>query len=87
MVWSFFALNSDVFLKDLARCMGFCSENAQKYAKSWRDHHKAWEMLQILYYDTIQELVVPYVKESLGKNATPTPDRMKVGTRNRLLRT
>ncbi|XP_063971571.1 uncharacterized protein LOC135159708 [Lytechinus pictus] len=74
MVRSFFALNWDVCLKDLAKTMGFCSDNAQKYAKAGSDHHKSWEILQIMYYGSLQELVLPYVRECLSKSSKATPD-------------
>ena len=72
MVRSFFELNWEIFVKDVAHCMGFCSEAAQKYAKGGSDHHKAWELLQVVYYGCIDEMLVPYVRHCMNDKATPT---------------
>ncbi|XP_063971446.1 uncharacterized protein LOC129284191 [Lytechinus pictus] len=82
MVRSFFKLNWDVCIKELAKCMDFCSENAQKYAKSGGDHHKAWELLQILYLGCIDELILPCVRECLQKDLVSTPDGFLRWTRD-----
>ena len=74
MVRSFFKFNWEVFMKDLAFCMGFHSDNAPKYAKSASDHHKAWEILQIVYLRRIDELLLPYVRECLTCDNTATAE-------------
>lgn len=60
-------------IKDLAFCMGFCTGNAQKYAKKGSDHHKSWELLYILYEGTLDELLVPYVRMCIKANIAPSP--------------
>ncbi|XP_041477204.1 uncharacterized protein LOC121425250 [Lytechinus variegatus] len=74
MVRSFLELNWPVFMKDVALCMGFCSEAAQKYAKSGADHHKSWELMQIAFLGSLDELLVPYIREKLAAHSKPTPD-------------
>ncbi|KAJ8017459.1 hypothetical protein HOLleu_45119 [Holothuria leucospilota] len=73
MLRSFFSLNWDVMVKDLAFAMGFRTENAQRYAKNGSDHHKSWELLCILYEGTLDELLYPYVTSCLESGEVPTP--------------
>ena len=72
MVRSFFELNWDIFVKDTAYSMGFPSESAQKYTNSESDHHKAWELLQVVYFGCIKEMLVPYARKCLNEKSTPT---------------
>lgn len=74
MVKSFFELNWIPFLSELAKCMGFRSDLAQKCAKTCTDYHKAWELLTIFQHGTTDELILPYVQECLKQNQTPTPE-------------
>ena len=55
-------LNWEVFGSELARVLSFKSLNAQKYAKSCGDNHKAWEILRVFYLGTLDELLIPYVR-------------------------
>ncbi|XP_041466282.1 uncharacterized protein LOC121416832 isoform X2 [Lytechinus variegatus] len=73
-VRSFVSLNWDVFMGDAAKVMGFRSERAQKYAKSTSDHHRAWELLQIVYHGGLRELLLPYVRQCLAEGSSPTPE-------------
>nr|XP_054753606.1 uncharacterized protein LOC129259335 [Lytechinus pictus] len=73
-VRSFVSLNWEVFMGDAAKVMGFRSERAQKYAKSTSDHHKAWELLQIVYHGGLRELLLPYVRQCLAEGSSPTPE-------------
>ncbi|KAJ8027943.1 hypothetical protein HOLleu_30043 [Holothuria leucospilota] len=72
-VRSYFEIIWEVFMKDLAFAMGFCSEAAQQYAKKGSDHHKSGELLCILCHGTIEELLVPYVRMCKAANHYPTP--------------
>ncbi|CAC5370814.1 unnamed protein product [Mytilus coruscus] len=49
MMKSFTSLNWDVFMDELAKLMGFCSENAQKAAKNCTDNHKDWTIIETAY--------------------------------------
>ena len=55
-------------MSEVAWCMGFRSENAQKYAKKGGDHHKTWELLRTTYLGTIDELLVPYVRDCMTES-------------------
>ena len=59
---AFFELNWEVFLKSVCTLLGFSSLKALDYAKRCSDHHKSWELLQILYIAVADELLVPYVR-------------------------
>ena len=74
MVRSFFGLNWEIFIKDLALAMGFRSEIAQKYALKGSDHHKSWELLNILYHGTMSELLLPYIRDCIKSGCEPTSD-------------
>lgn len=63
MVKTFFALNWDVIVCDLAKEMGFTSDAALKYAKSATNHHHAMTIVEILQKGLWSELLVPYVRE------------------------
>ncbi|KAJ8048815.1 hypothetical protein HOLleu_01285 [Holothuria leucospilota] len=72
MVRSFFSLNWEIVLKDLALSMGFRSEIAQKYALKGSDHHKSWELLNIFYHGTMSELLLPYIRRCMKSATEPT---------------
>lgn len=72
MVRSFLALNWEVFMKDVAYVMGFRSPNAQQYARSGGDHHKSWELMTIMLHGTLDELLVPYVRQCMSKKVKPS---------------
>ncbi|KAJ8022554.1 hypothetical protein HOLleu_37485 [Holothuria leucospilota] len=82
MVRSFIELNWDIMVKDLAYCMGFCTENAQKYAKKASDHHKSWELLCILYEGSVEELLLPYVRSCVESQVEPSPVGYLLWTEN-----
>lgn len=73
MCKTFVELNWDVFFSELSRVMGFRSENAQRAAKKCSDHHKTWTLLQIAHEGNLQELMVPYVRQSMLMNNAITP--------------
>ncbi|XP_070548038.1 uncharacterized protein [Ptychodera flava] len=72
MIKSYFELNWETFLSCLSNLMGFCSEKAQKYAKRCSDNHKAWELLEIFYLGSTDELLIPYVRSDLLKKQSPS---------------
>lgn len=72
MCKTFVELN-DVFFSELSRVMGFRSENAQRAAKKCSDHYKIWTLLQIAHEGNRQELMVPYVRQSMLMNNAITP--------------
>ena len=61
-------------MKQAAHVLGFQTDRAQQYAKSGSDHHKTWEMLQVVYNGGIDELLVPYVRECISEGRDPTPE-------------
>lgn len=63
MVKTFFALNWDVMVCELAKELGFTSDSALKYAKSATNHHHAMTILEILQKGLWSELLLPYVRE------------------------
>ena len=71
---SFFELNWDICLKQLAQKMGWVSEMALKSAKNCYDNHKTWQMFQIFYYGTLMELVLPYVRKCITESLKPDAD-------------
>ena len=73
MFKSFIELNWEVFFSELAKLMGFKSENAQRAAKHATDNHKTWSLLQIAYEALLDELLVPYVRLCRDQDLNPTP--------------
>ncbi|KAJ8309717.1 hypothetical protein KUTeg_011582 [Tegillarca granosa] len=73
MFKSFVELNWNVFFSELCKLMGLKSENAQNAAKKCTDNHKTWSLLQIAYEGTLQELMIPYVRECLTSNSELSP--------------
>ena len=51
--------------------MGSRSERALKCAKLCSDNNKAWQLLKIFYHGTLDELLVPYIRQAIMNNATP----------------
>ena len=69
---SFLNLNWDVFVGYLAYSIGFESPKAQAYCKRGSDHHKTWDLIQIMYIGLTQELLVPYVRHAIEVNEEPS---------------
>ena len=69
---SFFELNWEPFLKELVKLMGFRSEFALQSAKLCRDNHKTWDLLNIFFIGATDELILPYIRQSILKNVIPT---------------
>ena len=70
---SFVNLNWDIFMKEIARELGFESQRALEYAKKGSDHHKMWKMLEITYLALTDELLTTYVR-ACGTERKPTVD-------------
>ena len=60
---SFVKLNWDIFVKDVGKELGFKSPKALDYLRKGSDHHKTWQLLEILYQSLTLEMTIPYVKE------------------------
>ena len=59
---SFLSLNWTIFIEKVVKELGFTSENALKYAKKGADHHKLWQILEIIYLAAADELLLPYLR-------------------------
>ena len=68
---AFMNCNWDVFMKDVCEELGFKSENSLKYIKKGSDHHKLWQILEITYLAITDELLLPYIRQSLNTGAIP----------------
>jgi hypothetical protein len=64
----------NVFYKELAYSLGFCSENAQNVLLKATDHHKAYQAFVVGVNGLAIELVRPYVYHCRGTERTPTPN-------------
>lgn len=71
---SFFELNWEVCLKQLAQKMGWVSDMALKSAKNCYDNHKTWQLFQIFHFGTLLELVLPYVRQCVTDSVEPNAD-------------
>ena len=47
--------------------LGITSKIGLKYAKKGSDHHKLWDILEIIYLAITDELLLPFVRHSLKK--------------------
>ena len=76
MVECIFKLLRVVLLKFVAKLLGFRSERALSYVycKTASDHHKSWEILQIVFQALSKELLVVFVREKLSKGEQPSVD-------------
>ena len=72
LVKAFTELNWDVFMSVLVKRNGWLSEMALMCAKKCSDTHKAWQLLLVFYFGTLQELVIPYVRTCLAEKLEPT---------------
>ena len=71
---SFVELNWDVFMNDLVKRMGWRSEAAQQSARKCYDNHKTWQLIMVFHLATLQELVLPYVRECIEGQVEPSPE-------------
>ena len=72
MTNSCFELLWDVVLADLANMLGYKSIKAQVACRNANDHHKSWQILTILFYNTVDDLIVPYVISYLAQKLKPS---------------
>ena len=62
----------DPVIEDLAKLLGFKSVKALTSCQKCSDHHKAWQIIQILLFGTMDELLLPYVKSCIAANREPS---------------
>ncbi|XP_060557718.1 uncharacterized protein LOC132718104 isoform X2 [Ruditapes philippinarum] len=74
VVKSCFKLLWDISLQDLAQMLGFRTPRALVCCQNCTDHHKAWMMLKIFLFGTIDELLYTYVSFIRIEKQTPTVD-------------
>ena len=72
MVKCIFKLMWDPVIEDLAKLLGFKSVKALTSCQKCSDHHKAWQIIQILLFGTMDELLLPYVKSCIAANREPS---------------
>ena len=58
---AFLGLNWEVFVCEVVKLLGFKSDRAISFAKKCSDHHKTWQILEIMYLAIADELFVPFV--------------------------
>ena len=61
-------------MKEICMHLGFVSENAQMYAKKGSDHHKLWDLLEIVYIALTVELLVEFVRFCIRNKMEPSVD-------------
>ena len=66
-----FKLLWKVMLKDLAIMLGWKSIKALTACENCTDHHKAWQILQILFSACTRAILKPYVRQCINES-TPT---------------
>ncbi|XP_052075429.1 uncharacterized protein LOC127712863 [Mytilus californianus] len=62
----------DIAVFDLAKMLGFHSPKALQSFQNAGDHHKSWQSLMIFMHSMAQELLVPYCRQEVKKNANPS---------------
>ena len=67
-----FKLMWDPVLEDLAKMLGFKSLKALTCCQKCTDHHKAWQILQITFFGTMDEILLPYVQICARANMVPS---------------
>ena len=60
----FFSLNWSIVLCEVVKLLAFKSEKSLMYARNCSDHHKTWQILEIMYIAIADELLVPYVRHA-----------------------
>ena len=71
---AFMKLNWEIFTKEVAKELGFKTENALNFAFKCSDHHKTWSILEIILFAFTDELLYPYVLSCRSKNKNATID-------------
>lgn len=59
---AFMKLCWEPFMKEICFELGFCTDNAQKYAKNGSDHHKLWDNLEITYISFMDEILLRFIQ-------------------------
>lgn len=70
---AFEKLHWDVFKSSLRASLGFKYSKAQAfYFQKGSDHHKLWNVLEIMYLSLVMELMVFYVRGCVSRDVSPT---------------
>ena len=72
MVRCVFKLLWKVLLIDVAKLLNFSSPKALEACQKAFDHHKSWQILIILFFGTVDELLLPFVRECMAANKGPS---------------
>ena len=72
MTRAMFKLLWDPILKDVADLLNFKSPKAKEACRKAYDHHKAWQMLTILFFGTCDELLTTYIRDSMTSGTNPS---------------
>ena len=68
---SFMSLNWSIFMEEVAKHLGFTTDVALKCIKKGGDHHKLWQILEIVYLAFSDELLLPCERDCFQKRTTP----------------
>ena len=71
MVKCAFKLLWDVVLERLEKLLGFKSIRALTSCQNCSDHHKAWQIIQIMFFGTVDELLIPYIEKCIDSKSIP----------------
>lgn len=72
MVRGVIKLMFDVSLKDEAFLMGFKTEASLEYVRKASNNHNNWELVMIHFISSVDELLLPYVRQCLEEVKIPT---------------
>ena len=72
MLRCFFRLVWDPIMGKLAEMLNFKTTKAKQCLQNVSDHHKGWSFFMTYLIETGDELILPYVKECIQGNTTPT---------------
>ncbi|CAL8087289.1 unnamed protein product [Orchesella dallaii] len=64
LVRTVFKENFGIFIRPIAQKLGFVSPKSLEYCKSAHDHHKSWQILQIIYVALSDEIMNLYNKDN-----------------------
>eukprot|EP00794_Sanderia_malayensis_P018435 gene18435-20284_t len=67
--------NWEIFGEEVVRSLGFTTTKALDYAKRCSDHHKTWEIMQLMYIAIADELLVPFVRNCMKLDLEISVDR------------
>jgi 7-cyano-7-deazaguanine synthase in queuosine biosynthesis len=74
MLKCFNKLSWQPLLKHLGRILNFESEKAQTSLLNVSNHHKSWDAFLVLFLGTADELLIPYVRDSIIHHKVPNVD-------------